>query len=100
MQAFSDFNIKPKASGLQGDKIKIERLYNREITVLTHQIEDSKFADKGSGKCLYLQIELNGTKHVVFTGSKSLMDLISSVPKDGFPFKTIIVKENERIIFT
>ena len=37
---------------------------------------------------------------VVFTGSKTLMDLISQVPKDGFPFKTTIKKNDKRLEFT
>jgi len=67
--------------------------------VLDYKIEKSKF-EKASGKCLHLQIELNQTKHVIFTGSTGLMDQIEKVPREKLPFKTTIVKENERFEFT
>jgi hypothetical protein len=62
-------------------------------------VEPSRF-EKGNGKCLHLQIEVNKTFHVVFTGSVVLMDMIEKVPKDKLPFITTIVKENERLQFT
>lgn len=72
---------------------------NREIVVVAYKIETSKY-EKGNGKCLHLQIEIGQTKHVVFTGSTGLMDQIEKVPRDKLPFKTTIVRENERFEFT
>jgi hypothetical protein len=63
------------------------------------KIEKSRF-EKGNGKCLYLQIEIGQAKHVLFTGSAGLMDQIEKVPRDKFPFKTTIVRENEMFQFT
>jgi hypothetical protein len=98
VKKFSQFNIQAKTQNFTGDKIKIERLLNREIQVFKFKIEDSKF---GNGKrCLHLQIGLGENKHVVFTGSNALMDLITQVPETDFPFSTTIVKENERLQFT
>lgn len=99
MKQFKDFGIKPKAQSLVGDKIKMSKLLNRVITVYDFRVEDSKYGGNSS-KCLYLQIELNGNKHVVFTGSKSLMEMIEQVPKTSFPFTTTIIQENERLEFT
>lgn len=99
MKQFKDFGIKPLSQGLIGDKIKIERILNREITVHDFKIENSKF-DKGNGKCLHLQIQLGETMHVVFTGSGVLIDEIQRIPKEELPFKTIVVKENDRFQFT
>jgi hypothetical protein len=82
-----------------GDKIKIERILNREIKVLDYKIEKSRY-DKGNGKCLYLQIQLGEQKHVVFTGSIALMDVIAQVDKSNLPFATTIIKDNERFQFT
>lgn len=96
MRQFSEFGIKPKPAGFIGDKIKFSRVLNREIIVHDYKIEDSKF----KGKRLDLQIELNGTKHILFTGSKTLIDMIQSVPKENFPFKTTIITENEIPQFT
>jgi len=99
MKQFKDFGIKPSSQSLTGDKIKMERILNREIKVFDYRIEDSKFG-KPNGKCLYIQICIEDVKHVVFTGSSILMEEIEKVPKDGFPFLTKIVKENNRFEFT
>lgn len=100
MNAFKDFNITSSQKAFTGDKIKIDRILNREIVVIDYKIENSKFEKKGSGKCLTLQIQVGQTKHVVFTGSSGLMEQIEKVPKDKLPFITTIVKENERFEFT
>lgn len=96
MKSFKEFNIVPTIKGFVGDKIKIERILNREIIVMEYKIEESKF----NGKFLSLQIKIKDEMHVVFTGSNALMDQVQQVPKDGFPFTTIIKKENERFVFT
>ena len=94
MKSFKEFGIKHELQSFVGDKIKISKILNREIVVIDFKIEDSKYGNTGS-KCLYMQIELNNQKHVVFTGSKPLMETIQRVPKPEFPFKATIVKENE-----
>lgn len=76
----------------------MERLINVPIIVHAFKIGDS-VAKKGT-KCLTLQIEKNGTRHIVFTGSKVLQQQIEEVPKSSFPFTTIIVKDNEYFEFT
>lgn len=96
MYQFKDFRIKNESNGFEGDKIKIERILNREITVHEHRIEQSKF----KGRCLWLQISIGQQKHVVFTGSENLMQQIAQVPDDGYPFNTTIIKDNERYKFT
>jgi hypothetical protein len=66
--------------------------------VIAFKIEDSKFENKG--KCLTLQIEYDNSKRIVFTGSVVLMQQIEQVPKDKFPFKATIVKDNQMLQFT
>lgn len=101
MKNFSQFNIKPVTKGFEGDKIKMSKILNREIVVHHFKIEDSKvFKDKGSGKCLHLQISVSNEKHIIFTSSNGLIEAIQQVPENGFPFTTIIVEENERYLFT
>lgn len=99
MNKFADFQITTYQKAFTGDKIKIDRILNREIVVHDYKIEKSKF-EKASGKCLHLQIELNNTRHVIFSGSIYLMDQIEQIPRDKLPFKTIIIKENERFEFS
>ena len=101
MNNFSQFGIKAETKGFEGEKIKMLRILNREIIVHDFKLEASKvYKEIGSGKCLHLQIEMNGTKHVVFTGSCGLIDQITKVPEEGLPFKTTIIQENDRYIFT
>jgi hypothetical protein len=70
MNSFKDFGIKPIVPSFAGDKIKIAKLLNKQITVLNFEIKKSNY-DKGSGKCLYMQIEFEGERRVVFHGSSS-----------------------------
>lgn len=92
MKNFSDFGIKLENHGLIGNKISIERVLNCPIIIDDYRIADSKY--KKNSKCLYLQIEKDGIKYVVFIGSKRLIETMEKVPEDGFPFKTTIVLNN------
>ena len=101
MNSFSQFNIKPTTKGFEGDKIKMSKILNREIVIHDHKIDESKcFRERGSGKCLQLQITLNSEKHVVFTGSSYLIAQIQQIAANDFPFSATIVKDNERFMFT
>ena len=96
MKNFSQFNIQSEKKEFEGDKIKMSKILNREIVVHHFKLEDSKiFKEKGSGKCLYLQISFNNVKYIVFTGSGRLIEVIQQIPDDGFPFLTTIIEENE-----
>ncbi|GAB3511792.1 hypothetical protein [Emticicia fontis] len=97
MNQFRDFNIKVVTNTFVGDKIKIQRVLNRTIQVHAFKIEDSKL---NTGKCLFMQIEINKEKHVIFTGSNSLIESIKQVPENGFPFETTIVQDNQTFQFT
>lgn len=98
MHNFKDFNIKPNISHFVGDKIKIDRIINVPIIVTDFKIQKSK--KKEGTEYLTLQIEKSGDKHVLFTGSTVLMDMISKVPKPSFPFQTTIIRDNDYYEFT
>ena len=100
MNAFKDFGITATVKNFTGDKIKMSKILNKQIQVQAFKIETSKYAEKGNGKCLHLQIKIGEVQHIVFTGSVTLMDMIAKVPEAGFPFNTIIIEENERYEFT
>lgn len=103
MNRFSQFNVQIPQKGFEGDKIKISKVLNREIIVHDLKIEDTKikeFEERGSDKYMQLQISLNGTLYVLFTGSGFLIKAIKQIPKEQFPFTTTIVEENGRFIFT
>jgi hypothetical protein len=101
MKSFSQLNIKTTQKGFEGDKIKISRILDKEIIVHAFRLEDSKvFKDRGTCKCLHLQISLDGDKHVVFTSSSGLIEAICQVNEADFPFMTTIRRENDRFLFT
>jgi hypothetical protein len=101
MTNFKDLGIAaPPSSAMVGEKIKISKVLNREITVHAFSTKPSKFMDKGSGTCLNLQIAVDGDKRVIFTSSTVLLDQVKRVPEDKFPFKTKIVQKDEAYEFT
>jgi hypothetical protein len=99
MRKFSDLGIKPPCDSMTGEKIKISKILNREITVINYKIENSKFQKNKSGKCLCLQVEIDQEKRVVFTGSDVLITMIQHVKKEDMPFSCTIIKEGEHFEF-
>ena len=101
MNNFKNLNIKLPEKGFEGDKVKIARILNREIVVHKFKIEDSKiFKEKGTGKCLQLQISIGNEKHVVFTSASGLIDQINQVTEKNLPFTATIIQDGERFMFT
>lgn len=96
IKSFSDFGIKPKIEHYQGDKIKIEKILNQEITVLKFKIVPSKY----DGERLDLQIVFKGENRVLWTPAKYLIQTIKDVKPEDFPFTTKIVKIDEHLEFT
>jgi len=101
MKQFKDFGIKTDLNRYVGPKIRMDKILNREITVWDYRVEESKFQKQGNhSQCLWMQIAIGEEKHVVFTGSRTLIELIQQVPKTDFPFKTTVVREDDRFEFT
>ena len=98
MFRFKDLGIKPKENTFIGDKISIDKVLNTEIIVMAYKVEPSKA--KPGTEFLTIQIERKGDRNVIFTGSKNLIYMIEQVPKDKFPFKTTIIKQDRRLEFT
>lgn len=98
IKSFRDFKITTERRAFTGDKIKVEKVLNIEIIVHTFKIEPSKV--KPGTELLTLQIEKQGTRHILWTSSVYLMDAIRKVPADGFPFTTTIIKQDEHLDFT
>jgi hypothetical protein len=98
MNKFSDFAIKPNITSFIGEKIPVKKLLNTPIKVLDFKVEPSK--KKEGTRLLTLQIEKGEDKRVVFTGSGVLIDQITRVPKDKFPFTATISGDNDYYEFT
>jgi len=100
MNSFKDFGIKAPLPAYVGDKIKMNKVMNKQIIIHRYRIEESKFKDKGNGKRLDMQIEMGGILYILWTSSVVLQETIKQIPAASFPFTTTIVLENERFEFT
>ncbi|BFM41686.1 hypothetical protein CFS9_03270 [Flavobacterium sp. CFS9] len=97
MKSFKDFEITPVIENFVGEKINTAKILDKEIVVKGYKIQPSKFENRGDR--LDMQIEYRDEDRVVFTGGKYLIQMIEKVPKDGFPFKTKIIKNGEHLEF-
>ena len=88
MKKFGDF---AEETVLDGDKISITDVINKEITLLNYRVKESKLKD---GNYLTLQIEKEASKYVIFTGSGVLIDQVERY-KEELPFLTTIRKINK-----
>lgn len=97
MKRFSELGI-DTAKSFVGTKVGMDDILNIEIIVEDYRIEDS--IKKPGTKYLQLQIKINETQHVAFTGSGVLMNQIEQASqKQGIPFITTIVKINKHYEF-
>jgi len=94
---FSEFAR--EAQPLEGSKIKIDEIINREILIINYKIHDSRFKKKDCEKCLTLQFEMEEGLHVLFTGSNVLIDQIEKY-RHEIPFYTTIKKIDRYYTFT
>lgn len=101
MERFSDFAT--EEVGLAGKKLKIEDVLNVEIVVVGYRVLQSKFNDTGDPaeekKCLQLQIEKDGERHIVFSGSTVLTRQVEQY-RNHIPFQTTIQKIDRYFTFT
>lgn len=76
---------------LDGDKVKLDEVLNREILVTGFSIKRSRYDKNTSGKCLTIQFELDSRRKVIFTGSDVLIEQLEKYG-DQVPFMTTIKK--------
>jgi len=88
---FSDFAT--ESPPLDGDKIKLDSILNQEIEIVGCRFGSTKYSKNKTGKYLTLQILINKTKRVVFTGSDVLIRQVEKYESE-IPFATTIVKVN------
>lgn len=93
---FSEFGIKVESKAFVGKSIDIVDVLDQEIIVHDFKIGPSQHPKKDNDQCLTLQIEFEGKKRVIFSGSIYLQQMIRRVPKpEGFPFIATIKKDKE-----
>lgn len=92
---FSDFAS--DESLMDGSKVKIVDVLNKEIEVIAFKICDSKH--KIGEKCLKLQFLLDGEKYIIFTGSGVLIEQCNKY-RSQMPFIAIIKNVNKYYTFS
>lgn len=86
----------PESRSFIGDKIPIKKLLGKQIIVHDFKLAQSAY----SGRRADIQITHNDEKRVIFTGSTYLIGTLENIPKESFPFSTIIVEQDEKFLFT
>jgi hypothetical protein len=86
---FSDFAEEPKK--LDGEKVSIDSILNKEILILGYKIGMSKF--KENANYTTVQFSMGGSNHVFFTGSAVLAEQIKKYD-DKIPFTATVQKIN------
>ena len=99
MKQFKDLGIKAESQAFIGNKLNFNQVVGQLITIHAYRIEDSLY-ERGNGKCLWLQISINGIMHVTFSGSRILMGIIQKIEAWDFPFETTIKREGLSFQFT
>ncbi len=96
MKRFSEFA--EESGSLDGDKIRIDDVLNKELIITGYRIKESKYPKSGP-KCLTLQIVLDDKKHILFTGSTVLLEQMEKY-QDNLPFIATIRKIDRYYTFT
>ena len=94
---FSDFA--KESAILDGDKLSIKAIINREILIIGFRLSDSKYSKNNNSQCLTLHIELDAKRYIVFTGSIILIEQIEKY-KDEMPFLATIKQIDKYYTFS
>lgn len=99
IHSFSEFASEDEQA-LDGEKVRLDDLLNKEIIILRFKIRKSKYEDK-SPNCVTVQFNEaeNETKRIFFSGSNVIIDLLQKYEKQ-VPFRTTIKKINRYYTLT
>jgi hypothetical protein len=91
---FSEFA--QEAKPLDGEKMSIDAVLNKEILILGFKTGQSKFKEGGYTT---VQFELDGVRHVFFTGSQVIADQLQKYAAN-IPFLATVQKINRYYTLT
>jgi len=97
LQRFSDFATED--SPLEGERKRIDEVLNKEIVVTGERIRESKYKDEGRKRYMTLQVEIDGNKYVIFTGSEVLINQIEKY-REHIPFMATMKKVDRYYTFS
>ena len=97
MKRFGDF---AQESVMDGDKKRLDDILNQEVKLLQVLFKGSKFERKNSGnECMTMQIEIDGRRCIVFTGSSVLIDQARKYQAE-LPFMVTVKKIDRYYTFS
>lgn len=85
------FNEFSEEKVLDGDKIAIDSILNKELKVLAFSTRSSRYSKCNSGNYTIIQVELDNAKYVIFTASSVLNEQLNKY-KENIPFLAKISK--------
>ena len=96
VESFADF---AESRPLEGDKVKIANILNKEIIVTNYRVQNSK--QKKDTKCVTIQFVYPGfdEPYVVFTGSTVLQRQLEEY-EHKLPFRAIVKQISNYYTFT
>lgn len=99
IKKFSDFA--KEEFRLDGNKIKIDDILNKDIVVISYTLADTKYGKNKCGKYATVQFNYKGNeeKYIFFTGSDILIEQLLKY-KEEIPFETYIKKINRYYTFS
>lgn len=81
---------------LDGTKLKIADILNKEILVIAYRVKDSRY---NATSCLTIQFMMGEERHVAFTGSQVLLDQCKSYEAE-IPFIATVKRIDRYYSFT
>ena len=102
MNKFSDFADTSVSPIMDGKKMSLDEILDKEVVVLKYRIKKSKFTEAKNPDCLTVQFAFpsdENTHFVFFSGSSVLMQQLEQY-KDKLPFTATIKKVGKYFTFT
>jgi len=102
MNKFSDFADTSISPIMDGKKLSLDDILDKEILVLRYRIKKSKYSEAKNPDCLTVQFsypENEAVHYVFFSGSSVLMQQLEKY-KDKLPFAATIKKVGKYFTFS
>jgi hypothetical protein len=102
MNKFSEFADTSISMIMDGKKISLDEILDKEIMVFRYRIKKTKFSEAKNPDCLTVQFsypENENVRYVFFSGSSVLMQQLEKY-KDKLPFSATIKKVGKYFTFS
>jgi len=101
MNKFADFADTSQSPIMDGKKVPLTDILDKEIVVLNYRVKNTKYTDAKNPECLTVQFSFNEADNhcVFFSGSSVLMGQLERY-KDKLPFSTVIKRVGKYFTFS